>query len=98
LTGGTALSAFYLHHRVSEDLDFFTANPTKDNEIIKIDFALDSPFRFEMPHLDGKYGIYVDSLVGIACGKMSALYDRAEPKDFVDVYFIAKEIIPLILC
>lgn len=23
LTGGTALSAFYLHHRVSEDLDFF---------------------------------------------------------------------------
>ena len=24
LTGGTALSAFYLHHRLSEDLDFFT--------------------------------------------------------------------------
>lgn len=24
LTGGTALSAFYLEHRVSEDLDFFT--------------------------------------------------------------------------
>ena len=24
LTGGTALSAFYLHHRVSEDLDIFT--------------------------------------------------------------------------
>lgn len=24
LTGGTALSVFYLHHRVSEDLDFFT--------------------------------------------------------------------------
>lgn len=23
LTGGTALSAFYLHHRISEDLDFF---------------------------------------------------------------------------
>jgi predicted nucleotidyltransferase component of viral defense system len=25
LTGGTALSAFYLEHRVSEDLDFFTS-------------------------------------------------------------------------
>ncbi|MEW6607226.1 MAG: nucleotidyl transferase AbiEii/AbiGii toxin family protein [bacterium] len=25
LTGGTALSAFYLQHRYSEDLDFFTA-------------------------------------------------------------------------
>src|SRR5258708_17660707 len=28
LTGGTALSAFYLHHRLSEDLDFFTEVPT----------------------------------------------------------------------
>jgi len=26
LTGGTALSVFYLHHRVSEDLDFFTVH------------------------------------------------------------------------
>ena len=26
LTGGTALSAFYLQHRLSEDLDFFTDN------------------------------------------------------------------------
>src|SRR5258705_13003191 len=24
LTGGTALSEYYLHHRLSEDLDFFT--------------------------------------------------------------------------
>lgn len=24
LTGGTALSEFYLHHRLSEDLDFFS--------------------------------------------------------------------------
>lgn len=27
LTGGTALAAFYLQHRYSEDLDFFTADP-----------------------------------------------------------------------
>ncbi len=27
LTGGTALSAFYLQHRLSEDLDFFTSDP-----------------------------------------------------------------------
>lgn len=26
LTGGTALSEFYLHHRLSEDIDFFTRN------------------------------------------------------------------------
>lgn len=42
LTGGTALAAFYLQHRYSEDLDFFTANPnalrfvaTYLNEIVK---------------------------------------------------------------
>ena len=34
-TGGTALSAFYLHHRYSEDLDFFTEEP------------LDIPFIFQ---------------------------------------------------
>lgn len=27
LTGGTALAHFYLHHRLSEDLDFFTEIP-----------------------------------------------------------------------
>ena len=27
LTGGTALAAFLLRHRLSEDLDFFTADP-----------------------------------------------------------------------
>ena len=27
LTGGTALSAFYLQHRLSEDLDFFSPDP-----------------------------------------------------------------------
>lgn len=27
LTGGTALAAFYLHHRYSDDLDFFTNEP-----------------------------------------------------------------------
>ena len=30
LTGGTALSAFYLHHRFSDDLDFFTHAKTME--------------------------------------------------------------------
>lgn len=37
LTGGTALSVFYLHHRYSEDLDFFTE---KEFDIIQLDIAL----------------------------------------------------------
>lgn len=32
-TGGTALSAFYLRHRESEDLDFFSENDFDDSEL-----------------------------------------------------------------
>ena len=35
LSGGTALAEFYLHHRLSEDLDFFS-----ETEIDKIWFVL----------------------------------------------------------
>jgi len=35
-TGGTALCAFYLQHRYSEDLDFFNENKFEDNEVIEI--------------------------------------------------------------
>jgi predicted nucleotidyltransferase component of viral defense system len=34
LTGGTALSAFYLHHRLSEDLDFFTEDDVEAEPIL----------------------------------------------------------------
>lgn len=32
--GGTALSVFYLHHRYSDDLDFFSKSPLDPDEII----------------------------------------------------------------
>jgi predicted nucleotidyltransferase component of viral defense system len=38
LTGGTALSVFYLHHRRSNDLDFFTLKPIDLSEIDVDDF------------------------------------------------------------
>lgn len=34
LTGGTALSAFYLHHRLSEDLDFFTGEDVEAESVL----------------------------------------------------------------
>lgn len=34
LTGGTALSAFYLQHRYSEDLDFFTEIPDEVSRMV----------------------------------------------------------------
>lgn len=129
LTGGTALAVFYLHHRYSLDLDFFTADPTAvarvpamleeiahqlnaqvtftrtlgtflqcffqnaDGERVQIDFAQDSPYRLGPIHLDENMGIQVENLVDIACNKLSALFDRAEPKDFVDVYFICQNVL-----
>ncbi len=128
LTGGTALSAFYLQHRLSEDLDFFTEEPgqipqvlsilqrlapkltarvevrrqfasfleiflhSNDGEILKCDFAQDSPFRHQAKVHDNATGVFVDNALDIACNKLSALFDRSAMKDFVDVYFIDKEL------
>ncbi|MBM3144981.1 MAG: nucleotidyl transferase AbiEii/AbiGii toxin family protein [Chloroflexi bacterium] len=130
MTGGTALAVFYLQHRYSLDLDFFTADPTAvsrapaslediahqinaqvsfirilgtfiqcffqnaDGERVQIDFAQDSPYRLEPVRLDKEMGIQVENLVDIASNKLSALFDRAEPKDFVDIYFICQNFFP----
>jgi predicted nucleotidyltransferase component of viral defense system len=129
LTGGTALAAFYLHHRLSQDLDFFTELPgevrfveevikkiaqilgaeiqinrsfrtyfecflKKGEEIIKCDFGQDSPYRLKPIIYQKDYDIYVDNILDIACNKLSALFDRHEDRDFVDIYFLDKEAIP----
>ena len=130
LTGGTALAAFYLHHRYSVDLDLFTDSPmavaqvppamqeiagrldleitftrtlgtflecfltSADGERVELDFAQDSPYRLEPTRFDADLGLSIDNPTDIACNKLSALFDRAEPKDFVDVYFVVHELMP----
>ncbi len=128
-TGGTALSAFYLHHRISEDLDFFTEEEgqipmalpilqeitdrlkasldvsrgfrtymeifiTREEEILRCDFAMDAPYRLEEKVFKDEPDIYIDNVLDLSCNKLSALFDRGDPKDFVDIYFIHKEIVP----
>ncbi|MBI4688931.1 MAG: nucleotidyl transferase AbiEii/AbiGii toxin family protein [Nitrospirae bacterium] len=123
-TGGSALSAYYLHHRVSEDIDFFTStedliqliskklkielekkgiavNPIRNfksfvemiakrgEESMKIQFALDSPYRLDKTQ--NIEGTIVDSFIDIAVGKLLALFGRAAERDFVDIYFLIKE-------
>jgi len=124
-TGGTALAVCYLRHRESDDLDFFTSEPTSLNptardfektlrsaglnvqierrqatfvrflieQELKVDMALDVPFRLKPPVQSNIEGIKVpvDDLEDIAANKMLALFGRAEPRDFIDVYFLAKE-------
>ncbi len=130
LTGGTALSAFYLQHRLSEDLDFFTGEPAgmtvvrslfadiagkigagveyrraystfldcvvtgRSGEQVRVDFAVDPVARLEPVLREEHYGIQIDNSLDIVCNKLSALFDRHEPKDFVDIYFIDKELYP----
>lgn len=54
---------------------------------LKIDVVRDSPPFFGEPILQPD-GVIVDSLDNIAVGKLLALYGRAYPRDFVDVYFL----------
>ncbi|MCL1875391.1 MAG: nucleotidyl transferase AbiEii/AbiGii toxin family protein [Synergistaceae bacterium] len=50
LAGGTCLSAMYLGHRYSEDLDIFTTRETiHPNEVEKITNVLRAKFDFDMP-------------------------------------------------
>ena len=131
LTGGTALAAFYLGHRLSDDLDFFTESPMAVSHIqpivhrlarvlgvkvelgrqfetlfecswvfpkgdrIEMDFALDMPGRQNPIRLLKSWNLRIDNLEDISCNKVSALYERSEPKDFVDVYVLARKKIPL---
>jgi len=64
-------------------------------EILQLHFALDSPYRLQPVQTDHPIGFPVDNVVDIACNKMSALFERAAGKDFVDVYFIHSEVMPL---
>ena len=135
LTGGTALAECYLHHRLSEDLDFFTQEPgrvprgiesvrTAAAEMgvpcrvtrtdatfaecflehasgpLKVRLAEDAPARLRPVRTDLPLGFPVDHELDIACNKISALFDRAAERDYVDVFFIHRELIPLpdILC
>lgn len=125
LAGGTALSEYYLGHRLSFDLDYFTGTENlilplsyqietacqkrglsfkivrrfstfvellveKENESLKIDIALDSPYRFETPVLSNE-GIYINDYPDLRVDKLLAYFGRAEPRDAVDLYFIMQK-------
>ena len=122
LAGGTALSAFYIQHRLSKDMDFFTDAEEKmpplefltgllrklpsinnihyerlfdrriffvafeDDDILNVEFTT---YPFKSVAERTKIGkLVVESLLNIVTGKLFALTDRYDPKDFVDLYFV----------
>ena len=63
---------------------------SQESEIIKLQFALDSPFRFKEP-ADSDSGIKVNNYEDIIIDKFLAFFGRVEPRDAVDLYFILEK-------
>jgi hypothetical protein len=129
LTGGTALSAFYLQHRYSEDLDLFTLDSdafdrvplyvadtaarlnatvaslqtapqfhryrlSRNEEAVIVDFVKEVVP--QISEVKNKFdGIVVDTLDDIAANKICTVVSRAEIKDYIDLYFLARAGYPL---
>lgn len=116
LAGGTALT-LYLGHRVSADLDLFSAqpfsidilyrsieqrgmNPTLLQEAegtltVTIAGIKVSLFHYPYPFIEEQAawnGIMVAGILDIAAMKLIAIAQRGAKRDFVDLYFIARDI------
>jgi len=57
---------------------------------LKVDLALDSPFRFA-PVEPGDAGVLVNDFQDIQTDKTLAFFGRAEPRDAIDLYFLLKK-------
>lgn len=55
----------------------------------RLQFALDSPFRFENP-INSEYGILVNDYKDLIIDKLLAFFGRTEARDAIDLYFILK--------
>lgn len=119
-TGGTALSACYLQHRFSTDIDLFSMDLIdnislqifvqeikKNLQIKNIEHI--SKLNRNLYNLDGlKFeivyfpfpllteqkeflGVKTDSFEDLATNKLLALYQRNDPKDIFDLYFILQK-------
>jgi len=122
-SGGTALSAIYLNHRLSVDLDFLSQDLLPDDylltqigkvakslkireveeqkrlnrhefwlkrgkETLKIEFVF-YPFpHIKRPKKIKEFNLKIDSLEDIITNKAHAVYERNEPKDVFDFYYI----------
>ena len=67
LSGGTALSEFYLHHRLSEDLDFFTQEELNIDELKKFINVVCQKIpvkKIEFQHGFGLYTFFITTKMG----------------------------------
>lgn len=63
---------------------------SRGDEQLKIDLALDSPFRLA-PFETNEIGLIVNDFQDIQTDKTLAFFGRAEPRDAVDLYFLLQK-------
>jgi hypothetical protein len=97
---GLVLPMSYQIERMSKDLRFRLAVVrrfstyveflvSQDQDSLRVDLALDSPFRLGSPLLSLD-GVFVNDYEDLRVDKLLAYYGRAEPRDAVDLYFILR--------
>lgn len=59
----------------------------REDEITKVQFAYDSPFRFKEPE-DSNLGIKINDYKDLVVDKFLAFFGRVEPRDAIDLFFI----------
>ena len=62
----------------------------QNENTLKVDLALDSPFRFSPAEL-GDAGVMVNDFQDIQTDKTLAFFGRAEPRDAIDLYFLLQK-------
>lgn len=63
---------------------------SQGNHTLKVDLALDSPFRLEPAEM-GDAGVMVNDFQDIQADKTLAFFGRAEPRDAIDLYFLLQQ-------
>lgn len=56
-------------------------------ESVRVDLALDSPYRFDAP-VRSRYGVWINGWQDLSADKLLAYYGRSEPRDAIDLFFI----------
>ncbi len=67
---------------------------SRGSDATRVDWAHDSAWRF-LPILDEADGVRVLHPVDLAVNKVLALAGRDEPRDFVDILFVHRSVLPL---
>jgi hypothetical protein len=68
--------------------DFVRYYIEEEERILKIEFVNDVPYRCGLPNIYD-HGL-IDTPLNILANKLTAIIGRDEPKDVIDIYFIAK--------